>query len=107
MEDDIRRRSACDRCHSQKLRCPKRQDADVCDRCAKAGTSCRYSPFRQKKDPEKSQNNDIRSVDSLGPIHNKNTSESNESREASAGLNAHKRKRIAPPSPDAGQYLFL
>ena len=46
--DNIRRRSACDRCHSQKLRCPRRPGVDVCDRCAKARATCVYSPFRQK-----------------------------------------------------------
>jgi hypothetical protein len=49
MVDDIRRRTACDRCHSQKLKCPKRPGADICERCFKAKTSCSYSPFRQKK----------------------------------------------------------
>jgi len=49
MVDDIRRRTACDRCHSQKLKCPKRSGADICERCLKAKTSCSYSPFRQKK----------------------------------------------------------
>ena len=51
MNDDIRLRSACDRCHSQKLRCPKRPAAEVCDRCIKSGAPCIFSPFRQKKDP--------------------------------------------------------
>lgn len=52
MADDIRRRSACDRCHSQKLRCPRRPGQDICDRCSKARASCAYSPFRQKKLPQ-------------------------------------------------------
>ncbi|RDL34403.1 uncharacterized protein BP5553_07531 [Venustampulla echinocandica] len=52
MADDIRRRSACDRCHSQKLRCPRRPGEDICDRCSKARTSCIFSPFRQKKLPQ-------------------------------------------------------
>jgi hypothetical protein len=50
--DDIRRRAACDRCHTQKTRCPKRPGEDVCDRCVKTQSPCVFSPFRQKKDPE-------------------------------------------------------
>ena len=107
MEDDIRRRSACDRCHSQKLRCPKRQGADVCERCAKAGTRCCYSPFRQKKDTERSRNSGIPPVDSIDPIRNKNTDESDESKNILTISNAHKRKRIAHISPEAGGYPFL
>ncbi|KAF3764752.1 hypothetical protein M406DRAFT_107147 [Cryphonectria parasitica EP155] len=37
-------RAACDRCHSQKLRCPKQAGSIVCARCLKAGTPCTYSP---------------------------------------------------------------
>ena len=38
----IRKRLACDRCHSHKLRCPKRDNSD-CLRCAKAGAECVFS----------------------------------------------------------------
>ena len=48
-EESIRRRAACDRCHSQKIRCPRKPGQDVCDRCQKARTPCVFSPFRQKK----------------------------------------------------------
>ncbi|KAN0095474.1 hypothetical protein V8E51_016185 [Hyaloscypha variabilis] len=55
-EDSIRRRAACDRCHSQKIRCPRKPGQEVCERCQKARTPCVFSPFRQKKitegDPE-------------------------------------------------------
>ncbi|KAM3073605.1 hypothetical protein ACMFMG_004510 [Clarireedia jacksonii] len=44
----VRRRAACDRCHSQKLRCHRQPSTDICERCAKAHTECLYSPFRQK-----------------------------------------------------------
>jgi hypothetical protein len=50
-QDTVRLRVACDRCHSQKLRCPKAAGADTCDRCSKARTPCVFSPFRQKKEP--------------------------------------------------------
>ena len=36
-------RSACDRCHGQKLRCTKSASAIDCDRCLKAKTSCVHS----------------------------------------------------------------
>jgi hypothetical protein len=51
-EDIRRRRAACDRCHSQKVWCPKTPSQDICDRCVKAGKSCVFSPFRQKKTSE-------------------------------------------------------
>lgn len=39
-----RTRLACDRCHSQKLRCPKQPGSVICTRCLKANTPCTYSP---------------------------------------------------------------
>lgn len=44
MPSFLRNRSACDRCHFQKLRCLKQQGSLVCTRCAKAGARCVYSP---------------------------------------------------------------
>lgn len=44
MSGPIRTRLACDRCHSQKLRCPKQPGSARCSRCLKAGSSCVYSP---------------------------------------------------------------
>ncbi|KAI1371852.1 hypothetical protein F4677DRAFT_283152 [Hypoxylon crocopeplum] len=37
-------RSSCDRCHSQKLKCPKQPGLASCTRCVKAGTNCVFSP---------------------------------------------------------------
>lgn len=39
-----RTRQACDRCHGQKLRCPKQPGSAVCTRCSKAAVPCVYSP---------------------------------------------------------------
>lgn len=64
-EDAIRRRAACDRCHSQKIRCPRKAGQDVCDRCQKARTPCIFSPFRQKKISEEETEKDESSVVSL------------------------------------------
>ena len=40
----VKNRSACDRCHSQKLRCVKRTGQVTCARCLKLKTICRFSP---------------------------------------------------------------
>ncbi|KAI1314129.1 hypothetical protein F5Y03DRAFT_4118 [Xylaria venustula] len=37
-------RSSCDRCHSQKLKCPKQLGSTTCTRCMKAGAACIFSP---------------------------------------------------------------
>lgn len=47
--EEVRRRFACDRCHTQKIRCPRKPGQAVCDRCTKAKAECLFSPFRQKK----------------------------------------------------------
>lgn len=44
MSTSSRYRSACDRCHSQKLRCPKQAGSAICSRCQKAGARCAFSP---------------------------------------------------------------
>ncbi|KAL1954728.1 hypothetical protein VTO42DRAFT_781 [Malbranchea cinnamomea] len=36
-------RSACDRCHSQKLRCVRNAELTSCERCRRLGTICRFS----------------------------------------------------------------
>ncbi|KAE8149913.1 hypothetical protein BDV25DRAFT_120075 [Aspergillus avenaceus] len=41
-------RRACDRCHSQKLRC-QRTGNRSCDRCEKAGANCVFSPSRRMR----------------------------------------------------------
>ncbi|KAI1349176.1 hypothetical protein F5Y01DRAFT_191836 [Xylaria sp. FL0043] len=37
-------RSSCDRCHTQKLKCPKEPGSATCTRCLKAGANCIFSP---------------------------------------------------------------
>ncbi|KAF2488577.1 hypothetical protein BU16DRAFT_623328 [Lophium mytilinum] len=37
-------RSACNRCHSQKLRCVRRPGYDICERCSRLKIACRYGP---------------------------------------------------------------
>ncbi|OIW26044.1 hypothetical protein CONLIGDRAFT_647762 [Coniochaeta ligniaria NRRL 30616] len=44
MPGPIRTRQSCDRCHGQKLKCPKKPGSAVCARCEKAGSACVFSP---------------------------------------------------------------
>ncbi|KAI1631024.1 hypothetical protein F4809DRAFT_203566 [Biscogniauxia mediterranea] len=39
-------RSSCDRCHAQKLKCPKQSGSAACTRCLKAGAACVFSQAR-------------------------------------------------------------
>lgn len=45
MVGPIKTRLACDRCHGQKLRCPKQAGSRVCTRCERAGVACIFSPI--------------------------------------------------------------
>ena len=103
MDEDIRRRSACDRCHSQKLRCPKRQGTDTCDRCMKSGASCVYSPFRQKKEPQGAGS----STDSHTPLSNVCPGKDNGNIKISTHQSGNKRKRITPLTREASQLPFI
>jgi hypothetical protein len=40
----VKNRSACDRCHSQKLRCVRKTGQVTCERCLKLKTICQFSP---------------------------------------------------------------
>ncbi|KAI1752578.1 hypothetical protein F4782DRAFT_540249 [Xylaria castorea] len=41
-------RSACNRCHQQKLRCIKTKEQTSCERCVRLKTECRYRPRRHR-----------------------------------------------------------
>ncbi|KAI0508474.1 hypothetical protein F5B22DRAFT_398673 [Xylaria bambusicola] len=41
-------RSACNRCHQQKLRCIKAAEQSVCERCTRLKIECRYSPRERR-----------------------------------------------------------
>ncbi|KAI1421649.1 hypothetical protein F5Y12DRAFT_694961 [Xylaria sp. FL1777] len=41
-------RSACDRCHQQKLRCIKTRQQTTCERCARLAVECCYSPRERR-----------------------------------------------------------
>lgn len=52
------KRFACDRCHGQKLRCPRRADGGLqepCVRCSKAGTPCGITTPSRMGRPNKSR----------------------------------------------------
>ena len=47
----VKQRSACDRCHGQKLRCPKSEHSTACTRCLRAGATCVFGgPARARAD---------------------------------------------------------
>ncbi|KAL5385756.1 hypothetical protein DPSP01_004539 [Paraphaeosphaeria sporulosa] len=52
-----RLRNACDRCHTQKLRCLKSQQDAACIRCSKFGSSCVYSARATRRFPKKNPEN--------------------------------------------------
>lgn len=37
-------RSACNRCHSQKLKCVRKEEQVKCERCLRLKTACRFGP---------------------------------------------------------------
>ncbi|EPE30952.1 Zn2/Cys6 DNA-binding protein [Glarea lozoyensis ATCC 20868] len=45
------RRTVCDRCHGQKLRCERDDKSDSCKRCRKAGAMCLVTPFVRIRRP--------------------------------------------------------
>lgn len=49
--DEIYNHRACERCHTQKLRC-RPQSEDICIRCAKANTKCVARPPRRVRRTE-------------------------------------------------------
>ncbi|KAI0097801.1 hypothetical protein F4776DRAFT_533847 [Hypoxylon sp. NC0597] len=70
-------RSACDRCHGQKLRCMRTASGGACIRCAKARATCTWSPSLRCKrrgsrsevlgNPSDGQNGFTDSSDGLNP----------------------------------------
>jgi hypothetical protein len=105
--DPVRLRTACDRCHSQKLRCPKPAGAEVCDRCRKAGRPCVFSPFRQKKDSETRNEKDRESMNAQ-LFHLEEKIDQLEEKKSKRTLVGVKRKRNAlTPPRDSSQYPSL
>ena len=98
MDGDVRRRAACDRCHTQKLRCPRRPGVDVCDRCIKARTSCVFSPFRQKKEPDIEQDGMKSTANPQVSVINNVGNEAGRNNESATIVHRSKRKRT-PSQP--------
>ncbi|KAM7197421.1 hypothetical protein V8F20_006566 [Naviculisporaceae sp. PSN 640] len=44
-------RLACDRCHGQKLRCPRQEGQGACQRCLRANATCVFSPRQKRTSP--------------------------------------------------------
>ncbi|PLN76260.1 hypothetical protein BDW42DRAFT_179122, partial [Aspergillus taichungensis] len=55
----VQLRRACDRCHSQKLRC-ERTGSGSCDRCEKMGVTCVFSPSRRMQKMSQQKDGDGR-----------------------------------------------
>jgi hypothetical protein len=87
--EDVRRRFACDRCHTQKTRCPRKPGQAVCDRCVKAKSECLFSPFRQKKVSEQDGNIDQEDFKNAGIDVSAKTTEAN-------NVTSRKRARLSP-----------
>jgi hypothetical protein len=54
-------RSACNRCHSQKLKCVRKEEQVKCERCLRLKTACRFGPrtpraSTKQKPPERTAN---------------------------------------------------
>ncbi|KAL3471178.1 hypothetical protein BJX99DRAFT_263543 [Aspergillus californicus] len=48
MDPSRKTRSACNRCHAQKLRCIRKAGQLQCERCLRLGTLCRFAPRAQR-----------------------------------------------------------
>ena len=57
--EPVQLRRACDRCHSQKLRC-ERTGSGSCDRCEKMGMTCVFSPSRRMHKMNQQKDDDAR-----------------------------------------------
>ncbi|KAH8801523.1 hypothetical protein F5884DRAFT_862217 [Xylogone sp. PMI_703] len=104
-KDNIRRRAACDRCHSQKLRCTKTHNSEICDRCIKARATCHFSPFRQK--PDQVEPPDLSKSVLTHVAHSNQSSESETSVSGRISSSVgHKRKRDSQsPIPEVQRSL--
>lgn len=49
-------RLACDRCHGQKLRCPRQEGQGACQRCLRASATCIFSPRQKRTSPATTSN---------------------------------------------------
>ena len=103
MADEVRLRAACDRCHSQKIKCPRREGSETCDRCMKARTPCIFSPFRQKKHPEEDADEET-VADAITPHPQGRTPDVQFD---VVGLGGQKRKRLNQDTISTSKYLSL
>lgn len=79
---NLPKRASCDRCHSQKLRCPRRtaNDEDSCARCFRQGAACVYSSPLPKGRPRGTKSTTNRATETENLAFNQsNPSSSNTS----------------------------
>lgn len=68
------KRTACDRCRAQRLRCSRTEDSIApCERCIRTGVSCKTDPAKRLGRPRK-----LRAVVSGGPLLSQNSICNNE-----------------------------
>jgi hypothetical protein len=97
MAEDIRRRAACDRCHAQKVKCSFDSPGQtICNRCLKVEGACVFSPFRQKKVPEKEGDVDAPISVSPGSF---STERDDESSEVNGANNYNCKRRCLSTQP--------
>lgn len=84
------KRASCDRCHSQKLRCPRRtsNDEDSCARCFRQGAACVYSSPLPKGRPRGTKSTTSRVTENDEPSFNQ-----------SNGSGSSTCNSVLPPTP--------
>lgn len=87
------KRASCDRCHSQKLRCPRRtpHDEDSCTRCFRQGAICVYSSPLPKGRPRGTKSTTNRATETETSAFNQRNHSNSSSRSDSISL--------LPPTP--------
>ncbi|PGH00866.1 hypothetical protein AJ80_09118 [Polytolypa hystricis UAMH7299] len=65
-----KRRLACDRCSSLKLRCPKVEGNEVCTRCLRASAACIFSPSIRGQRPHGRERPSTHDLDPNGAVPN-------------------------------------
>ncbi|CRK16082.1 hypothetical protein BN1723_002257 [Verticillium longisporum] len=58
-EANPQNRLACDRCHSQKLRCQRQDGQGICARCSRLRTACVFSPRQRRNTHSNHENCDV------------------------------------------------
>ncbi|KAI1349619.1 hypothetical protein F5Y01DRAFT_288725 [Xylaria sp. FL0043] len=93
-------RSACDRCHRQKLRCIKAVQRTACERCERLTIECRYSPRERRTVRSKK-----RSRTTPPPSDSRNLAPAIIAPPAAPGMRRQGVTAAVPASLDCGDWL--